>query len=79
MKYIYLLRGMIAFKPETHLIEFLKNYCNKIETPSGSWYYCPFWFKENKELPELVSAFNFENVPSELLDEIKKRRDGKSL
>ena len=71
---------MECFKSNTPLIEFLKNYCNSVTTEKGeTWYYSPFWFSENKEVPELLKTVNFDHIPTELIDEIKRLRDGKSV
>jgi hypothetical protein len=62
----------IVINSNTLLIDFLKDQCTMIETSDGPCYYSPYWFNEKWGKLQL---FDFDNIPNELVDEIKKRRE----
>lgn len=55
------------------LVDFLEKNCTKVTVGDNTWYYSPYWFKDEGD--KLV-MLDFDSLPKELIEEIKSRRYG---
>ena len=55
--------------------ELIEAISSKVTTETGrQFFYIPYWFE--KTGPNLFIEYRFEDLPTDLIDEIKKQRNG---